>query len=309
MFNTNYYEGYSALFKVTISTHGKVFAISGTKRVLPELAEEVCIGVDQSTTQTGICITDLKGKPIAVLDLINLGLPANIYIEMTREWVFNNFSVLKINRIVYEEVGHNAPQRYVKKKLQAVANIFEAYKVASREDFTVAEINNVTWKKHYLADPCYKGRKKARADVKQAIVEETCKRFPQFERYQYYNYGHDSCDATGIIVGYFEECFIDNDIGKMQVNTTMPSMPKRKFSISYHDITLEDTVANFGPAVKVLRYNPNFTLDDNVKRAGNYAPNGVILVPDSEKTLMLWRFNSGKELSLTAIMFVQYCGS
>lgn len=308
MYNTNYYEGYSALFKITLSVSGKVFANSGTKRIMPELKQELCLGVDQSTSQTGICLTDLKGKPVAVLDIINLGLPASIYIEMMREWVFNNLPALQINRIVYEEVGHNSPQKYVKRKLQAVANIFECYKTATKQTFPIIEINNVTWKKHYLADPCYKGRKKAREDVKLAIVEETCKRFPQFERYQKYNFGHDSCDATGIIVGYFAECFVDNDINKMRVNTTMPPRPKRQFSVTYHDISKEDSKTQFGSNVQILRYNPNFTLDDNIKRAGNYAPDGVIIIPDSEKTLMMWKFNSGKELSLTAIMFVQYLG-
>lgn len=301
----NYYDSYQRLFKVLISFNGKTYQNYGIKKMLPTVPFKVLIGVDESTSQTGLCIIDEKGKPIFLVDLVNLGLPnARLYASMLRRWVENNFEGLKILTIVYEEVGFNSPQKEVKKKLNSIVDIFEDYKYSYCPSIEVKAVNNLTWKKHFLNDPVYKGRKKKRSEVKLAVQEEVCKRYPEFTDYQNYNFGFDSCDAVGIIKGYLCECFVDEDLSKPKINKIMKNYPKRKYTKEYWDLKVNKIKIE----APILFYNSELTLEDNCLRAINSYPNGVFIRPDSLKTLNYWKFDSNKDLSELSLLWVYYNG-
>lgn len=303
--NRDIIKAQSCLFEIRYTINGKVYKKTGIDTIIPELNIPVLIGVDQSTKQTGICITTLSGKILLVLDIINYGLDSSeLYTAMLDMWVENNFNNLIIEKIIYEEVDHNAPQMYVRRKLQAVADIFNKFKYRYKGSgkMDVCCINNLTWKKHFLADDKYKGRRRKTQDVKLAVQEEVCSRFPELIRYQSYNLNHDSCDAVGIVMGFLDECFIDRDITKLKINTTMKNNPKRKYYKKYVDTATEKLNVNSN-CIQAY-YNKDLTLEENCLRALNYHPEGMILIPTTMKDIMLWKFDSNKDLSNKSVLIV-----
>ena len=167
-------RGLDSLFMVSIFAvgSGEKFTFYGTGTVIPELDYKVNISFDQSSTQTGIAVMDDDGCLVFVIDLINCGLPdSDTYIRMFREWLNNNFKQLTIGYIICERAEQNAKQYYSKKVLHKLINVLEDF--AFYTNSKCYQIDNKVWKKWYLKDEKFKGRRQKTELVKPAVVERS----------------------------------------------------------------------------------------------------------------------------------------
>jgi hypothetical protein len=300
------YDEYANGFYIThlIVPTGRIFYNRGpVEEQFPQITCDVQIGVDESTKQTGICIADMKGNPLMLIDLINIALPkAEVYLTLLRRWVNKTLPKMKVKRIIYEEINQNAPQQYARRRLMQVANIFETYVDECEDNIEITCINNKTWKKHLLADDKYKGQRTKTDLVKSAVQNAVAEWIPVVNLYRSVYYNGDSCDATGIIYGYAKECFVDSNCRNMKVNSTLKSTPLRSYNKYYCELNeLIDKVKRGETSLtgyKKLCYNPDMTLEDNCLRAINYNPKGVIL----------WNLNH-KNITANTVIIVKYSGS
>lgn len=279
----------------------------GTGPMLTKLPFKIHIAFDQSSTQTGVAICDENGVLICVIDIINNGLPnSDTYVRMLRKWINNNLDGLDIGYIICERAEQNARQQYVKKVLQKLIGVLEDF--AADYNKVCYQIDNKVWKKHFLKDEKYKGRRVKTELVKPAVVERATEIQPNLQYYYRFMKSTDSADAIGILYGFADECFVDGFKSNMKVNTIMPLAPRRVFTIIF--VTIEE----FAELVKrrpdtyhgmqVIAYNDSMTLEDNARRIINFFDKGAVVYTNNEKTRMVWQFTADKELTLDHVMIV-----
>ncbi len=284
-------------FKVGIFnaiTNRTVFR-SGVGTMFSEEKTPLLVGIDQSTSQTGLCITTLGGRVVYLIDVINTSASINreTFIRMFEKWMLNNFKQFNFRTVVYEEMGQNAKQESARKLLKKMTAIIEKVCLNSLQTEYVA-INNGTWKKHFLKDPKYKGRKHLREDVKLAVQEHAMELYPNATGYIKASGGRDSCDAMGIVLGYLEEAYVDEKRQRRQVNKTMKDFPIRTFEYRVKSVDeLKSLVSENG--YKLLWYNGEMTFEDNCFRAINWHSRGVVLYVRDTKGLRLVKWDNDND--------------
>lgn len=279
----------------------------GTETVMPKLQFKIHIAFDQSSTQTGVAVCDENGTLICVIDIINNGLPnSDMYVRMLRKWINNNLEGLDIGFIICERAEQNARQQYVKKVLQKLIGVLEDF--AADYNKKCYQIDNKVWKKHFLKDERFKGRRVKTELVKPAIVERAVEIQSNLNFYYRFMKGTDSADAIGILYGFADECFVNGFKSDMKVNTIMPLTPRRVFTMLF--VTLDEfrVLVERKPdtyqGMSVIAYNDNMTLEDNARRIINFFDKGAIVYTNNEKTRMVWQFTADKELTADHVMIV-----
>lgn len=290
----------------------KTFEVIGPNPIYPSSTifenKIIVMGIDQSTSCTGICIaeyrTDKTLVPIFFVDIINRSRAGrSLYCRMFAEWLDFNIPLINPRFIVYESVRQNASEKNARTWLQEMARVIR--KRSRNMDVMEDEIMPAIWRKHLLADKCYAGRKGTRAEAKAASLEEVVKRFPRTKEYMedkvHRGIDHsfdsvDSVDAYGIIDGYLKECFIDGDISKPRVTSMMKDTPRRVFNSSY-SISSADYLKEKQEStdfVYLIALNATFSLEENYRKIINRFPKGIIYAyPTNEVMLQKMRIHSG----------------
>ena len=279
----------------------------GTDKSFPDLPFQINIAFDQSSTQTGIAIMDENSTLICVIDIVNCGLPSSDeYVRMIRKWINNNLLNLNVGYIICERAEQNARQMYVKKVLQKLIGVLDDF--AAEYGKVCYQIDNKTWKKHYLKDAKFDGRRVKTELVKPAIVERTCDLYPDLKFYYRFMRGTDSADAVGIIHGFLAEAFVDGFKSNMKVCLIMPTVPRRAYTLNFVDLDgMRDLVARVPDlyrSLPIVYYNSSMTLEDNARRVINFFDKGAILITDDERTRSIWKFTADKEITAEHMMIV-----
>lgn len=287
----------------------EVSFVKGIKDCIPLIDRRVSISFDQSSTQTGIAIMDDNNKLVMVIDLINRGLQKEDFIRLVRKWIDLNLSKFNIHYIIYEREEQNAPQQYVKKLLQKLIDIIRDF--SADKGVSCFEIDNKTWKKHYLKEDKFKGRRVKTALVKPAIVEKTCDLCPILKGYYAYRDGKDSADAVGIMYGFVNECFVNGINSYWKICTIMPSYNRRKYTaefITHDELTtkIKEYPSHYNN-LRIAKYNPDYTWDDNARKVINFFRDGAILYTDSDKIRIgIWQGEADRELSKNTYVIFRY---
>lgn len=302
------FSSMQGLFRVRFTAvgSGKVFERTDT---MPILSSFVCLkdktlvmGIDQSTSCTGLCIGEAtnKGfKPILLIDVINnYCFSREVYMSMFEEWLFNNMQTINPRYVVYEEVGANASQTYSRRCLLKMVQVI--LKVCNKTNIEDMAIGVNVWRKYLLSDSRYDGRRKERSKVKEASREEVIRRHPELENY--FNECHknlqvtldsvDSVDAYGIANGFCEEYFYKADVTKPRINHIWKPYPEKYYEVEYLSRKeMEFNLINKN-AKNVFYMNDSFALEDNYLRCINYTSEPSILLPISIKMSQTMRIDA-----------------
>lgn len=229
----NFYDAYSRLFIIDVS-NGKVskrfYGTDGCIKLNPVFTYQ--IGIDQSTKQSGMFIRSTaknrEGQPhIAfMLDIINNGLPkTEIYQLMLQEFLNNILTdEINISEVFIEVPLENSGYVYTRNLLIALKGFIKTLEesIPAFRRAAKFEVSPGVWRKHYLKDPRYKGRRSATEDLKYSALEETLIRHPQFKQYtDTFSKPPDSCDAVGILEGGLEEVYYDQALKLRRYTSTM----------------------------------------------------------------------------------------
>lgn len=280
------------------------------------------IGLDMSTTQSGIVIMDDNWDIVTMIDLINQGEKGDSYLNHLRAVFNSNFKRMECALVVLEEQIKTENGRMVYGKMSELQG-----SVLSMSGIFGKKINRVkpsVWRSAFLADSKYTGRKQKTIDVKISTGEEVETRFPKVKKYidvmtQFsksdQGYICDSCDAVGALLGYLELNYgKDKSMTMQRVNKTLNYEAKHditQFGFSFNPQTgkivghigssqlVERDINNVfvneinGFGKKYIAYNVKLPLEENVRRCtSSFHEIIFILVPDRKGCVQLeWEYN------------------
>ena len=289
-------------FKVQIYNvnSDKIFTLNAKHKYTLNDQQTYQIGIDQSTTQTGIAIkTYDTNKLVYMLDYINEGmLHYKDYIGMFVTALEYLLRQIPVKRLVYEEHSHiRGDSKYASKVLRNLAdNISKVQlKFPSTEFCTTSP---VVWRSTFLPKDIYKGRMKDN-NIKLYVVEECLRRYPNIIKYKsYVGDSYDSFEALGILDGFLEGNFTPD--GRRIVTRDLP-IEYNHYCIKNLRIYSERTKATFLDEFKEeikkrgfvqLVHNEDMALDELSRRATTNFKE-VILIPlkrNKEYNIYLWDY-------------------
>lgn len=275
---------YDALFRVSAcDANGRIQINKGTgplEFIADNKHRLLNVALDQSTVQIGVCITDAEtDELLGVADVCNLGFPKTFdFKQYFLEFIKHNLFDARINIFFYEIPVEHGEDLHVRKVLNALRSFISDFPryVPSLEDAKMVEINNRTWKTHFLASDIYTGRKSKTKDVKQSAMEETIVRFPNLQMYcQSFSKPPDSCDAVGIMYGGLAEIRATFDPAFQRINRTMEQSTGAKYSTDcfissfpelYDAVQSHSDFKQEHYGWEVVEYNPKMSLKENCSR-------------------------------------------
>lgn len=252
------------------------------------------IGIDQSTSCTGLCFRDLSGEYRIILDLYHDQQVSKV------KYFRDLFYLLKrcvegcdIRYLVYERP---APKdMYASRVLQELKGHLEDWIDNIPEfEFTVVEsMFPQTWKK-YIVD---KSKGKGRTRIKSAIAQDLVDRFPLLQDYYdiYPFKDYDSFDATGIIEGYFMYAF--DSVGNEKIHGVIEKSHVTKVGYYWCDRDKMTTVPKdvfgellpvFSPKMMVQAEDKN--LHENIRMASSNNRCVVTTLNRKQLSPFMWKY-------------------
>lgn len=166
------------------------------------------IGVDQSTSCTGICCMDTEGTWLVMLDLHrDQNLNRHEFTRDLKRLLSKIVKGLNIDLLVYERPAPKA--MYASRILEQLLGVLEDW-CYENEDMQNAEKQSIyqqVWKS--LVVDASKGHKGARMKDKREVASDIVDIYPMLGRYfsQYPFSDFDSFDACGILTGYIRYAY------------------------------------------------------------------------------------------------------
>lgn len=299
---------FDELFRVVAYINNKAIMHTGTDPIvrLPGDREYV-VGIDQSTSQTGIAILDMHKNLYCVIDVINRGLPNyKYYVSKLRQFLTKQLEPYTIRHLVYESPLSKKPNVYTRKVLTGLAEMIEGLpaECSSLTQDNISDLNPSAWRKHYLAGSEYDGMRVNTEKVKLAAVQESCRRFPfLLDYFKISGKGTDSADALGIALGFLKEAYYDEACTVRRVGSFMKSIPNLGIykKVFMTNEKMGDVVLREKPDVCASRkmigmvYNPDMTLEENCRKASStFRDICVLMVVDAKaRSILKWEASEG----------------
>lgn len=321
LFHVRYSPGFNKIF--TSKGPGKIFNFSS--EVKARLRWE--LGIDQSTSQTGLFLRSVpdvynedgscRSEYAIMIDIKNKGLPSvELYIQLLREFMINNFDGMRFDRVIMEVPIENASQRHSAVVLEMLRGALKMFQndVPAFAEAEFGAFPPQTWRKHFLKDEAYKGRRQKKDLVKESAAEEVLKRYFKFKGYYNWSlnkssYVPDSFDAVGILEGGLCEMFYKCNPSIRRVTSAMFGAPNLTYEHEWTTIEksndcLEDFVQDYvDPDLVLERELALFVYDNKIENldtilrrvAGSTNKIAVIvfLTPKYNKVIK-WELNLSK---------------
>ena len=274
---------------------------------------EWCIGIDQSTSCTGLTLYPVEGPYFILLDVYrDKCLDSFHYYVELKALLKRLVSGLNVSTLVYERPIPNAKFRTAQNVLYELKGRLEEW---MRE---IPELNNThiesllpqTWKSYVVQKSHSNKKNMSKSMIALDIVTE----YPSLQLY-YENYpftDFDSFDSFGILLGYFRAAF--NEDGYPQIHGYLE---KRHNTIAiYQPFTededflqkLFDTLGAMStmPSIQSSTFamcNRRYSWMQNVRIATSTNDCLITLVPDKEVENLHWKFDFPENTHLTAMLF------
>lgn len=261
---------------------------SGWLKKLPiTFSSNVIVGIDQSSTSTGICISDSEGN-LFITEFVRNGTPISKYNNALVDGMYNLLVNVDVKYFVYEE--HNAHIAPLESVINTVTDSLKKFSVKfNRREIEVHGAPPTVWRSGFLPREEYEGCY-GRKDVKRACVNESIKRVPALEKYiKYSNKDFDGFEAYGICEG-FKALNFSND-GTRIVNRFLKQHHARETKyriIKIKSCNLDDEVKRVQTKIAkgecpIVLSNPIMQLDEAVNRiSGLYKECVMVYKPSLE---------------------------
>lgn len=247
------------------------------------------VGIDQSTSCTGICLQDTKKEFQVLLDVKrDKALSKNEYYNDLFYLLKRLFAEKNIRYLVYERP---APKdMYASRVLQELKGHLDEWirTIPELEFATVESVFPQTWKK-YIVD---KSKGKGRGKIKSAIAEDLCDRFIMLSEYKmkYLFTDYDSFDACGILNGFLEYAYCD---GMPCIHGTIEKTHVAIVGYLWVDSDKLDCSQILGDFTKVLRpkllaMNPEKNLNENIRMASSNNRCVMTILPRKYLDALRW---------------------
>lgn len=262
------------------------------------------LGIDQSTSCTGIALMDGRGYFVLLLDVIrDKNAPIDEYYKDLRRLLVRLVKGQNIDLVANERPVPTDKKKYTRDVLTEFLGRLNSW-IDDIEEFDNAQHEQLfpqVWKS-LVVD---KSKGKNRSNIKSEVAQDLVDRFPELE--YYYKFEHtkdyDAFDALGILVGAIQYAFTSDGYPKIH-----GSKEKRHVSLVLYDWidwdeekafesnvmdALADNLSVFEPYI--LHYNDRYSLHDNIRMASsNYNCTATVL-PQSELMPFKWKYGIDSE--------------
>lgn len=284
---------------------------------LPDL--EYLIGIDQSTTCTGIFIRDIDRTVEMVIDFHRMGDRVDDYINtllLLLEWCMRG---KRVKLFVYEALPKGMKKNPV---LEMLHKRIDKWRVSSHvfsklDNTTFGDIPPVMWKKHnYLGDRRRSEMASNEFTEKRTLAEDIVHVRPHFKEFleRSKSIDLDAFDAIGILEGYIKEHYLEGNIKE----------DKRKIGGEmsyYHDILvavqtyragsdlgkqLDEEVGRYFPRwreVPFLHWNTGESFYRNIRQAMNYHDFVITIIADTDEVVPL-KFRYGIKVEDNELVYL-----
>ena len=284
---------------------------------------EYILGLDMSTTQSGVAIFDAEMNLINMIDVINNGLTdVELYTHL-RAFFSSNFKSLKFKFVILEEQIKTSNGKLVFGQLSELQGAILAMRDIFRTD--LKQIKPTVWRKSFLASKKYDGcRQTTLAAKKSAALEvtarydfsvyiNTMKKFSKSDQ----GYICDSCDAVGVACGYIYELYHSTKPGTLEyVNVTMKkedthdyskvismfnvktnivTLLSKEFASGREEITLEEYRRRLSRrrGLQFKLYNDSLNLEENIRRCTTNTNMMTAIIASSPNIKNILQWESG----------------
>lgn len=298
------YKEYDLSIETRVCTKtGQIIVQGYTGDIKISSKEPIRVGIDQSSSQTGLAVKRMNGELLCLIDIVNKHhIPYNIFKGMLGIKLEQLFQDVEVDMCILEKMWGGGERAYevlsdLTKFLKNLKYVLPGWSHAE-----VAEIFPGSWRSSYLAAPEYKGRFK-RDKVKVAAVEEGVKRYTQLQAYAEKYGTSDSFDALGIIEGYIDKTFSEDSSMRKISRTMPPTNHKYTFNIA---LTEEEITTLNLPDRDMVEYEycEDMTFKENIRRVTSVTNKiAVIKVTDDvAKIQLMWYY--GKTISRSAVVYL-----
>lgn len=244
------------------------------------------IGIDQSSTSTGIAIETDTQLFMCTLTRDELSVP--LYKKAIKQQLYTMLSSCDLRDFVYEKHGvHITPVESVINEVTDSIKEFAKYRYG--RTINTAGVLPPLWRSGFLNSDKYKNRF-GRSEVKIACLEECCRLVPELEKFiPFSGKDYDAFEAYGIMKGYKNLNY--TEYGMRIVNRTMDSnivrktkhvLIKCKIDNLQQEIDFIQQSLAKGKA-ELVKYNPNIFIHESVNRVcGEYKEAIVLYEPCQE---------------------------
>lgn len=273
------------------------------------------MGIDQSTTCTGIALKAANKSFIILLDVMrDKNLPKDDYYADLRRLLARIARDRKFDIVINEKPIPSTDKRYASTVLLEFLGRLSVWldSIMEFDDALRDGIYPQVWKSMIMNPAKGKNRSKFKSEVAEDIVDI----YPELENYylNWHTKDYDAFDALGILDGYIRYAFtpdgypmIHGTKEKKHTSLVLYDWINWDDSKSYEDNICEalgDNLSVFEPYI--LRYNPKYSLHDNIRMAtSNYECTATIL-PQEELNPFMWKYSvdikePGKQMLMIAL--------
>lgn len=267
--------------------NGNIYKSGWLKKLPIIFSDNVVVGIDQSSTSTGICITDSVGN-LFVTEFVRDGVTVSRYNNALVDGLYKLLVDLDVKYFVYEE--HNAHIAPLESVINSVTDSLKKFSVKfNRRDIEVHGAPPTVWRSGFLPREEYEGQY-GRNKVKRACVSEAVKRVPELEKFiKYSQKDFDGFEAYGICQGFLSLNFSED--GTRIVNRFLKQHHAREVKyriIKIKSCNLSDEINRVQTKIAkgkcpVVLSNPIMQLDEAVNRiSGIYKECVMVYKPSLE---------------------------
>lgn len=250
------------------------------------------VSIDQSTTCTGICISNTESTFYALLDFQRLSTDKELYKVQLRKLVSELLKGLRVNLIVLEKplnLKHSKATPVLRDLHKYIKNW--KFDIPELYDAKMDSIPPHQWKVKVMD----KSKGTGRTGNKAAIAEDICDKVPVVNGYRKRcpATDYDSFDALGILLGYKAQHYSKDgkliNFGSAVYNSNMhvfiKYLPKQ---LLYNKEAIKDTIP-MKDDLPILQYNTEHSFYDNVKMCcGSYDYSSFIVNTPQILMNLLW---------------------
>ena len=279
------------------------------------------LGIDQSTSCTGLALKSSDQKYLVLLDVIrDKNMLKEDYFRdlrgvITRTTKDRVFTLVANEKPVPRKFAH---ARETLTELLGRLNTWiednPAFDGATHE-----AVFPQTWKSMVVD----KSKGPNRSNIKREVASDLVDRYPELQHYFdfYHTSDYDSFDALGILDGTIEHAFTPDGYPKIHgtIEKTHTALALYKWYDWDSDFSYEENLAAaFGDMAQVfqpviLRYNPRYTLNENVRLCSSAYTSVITVLDGVDLVPFQWKYGidineAGKKMILIALKMGAFSG-
>ena len=286
--------------------NGEVKEINWLSKLRLPTDKTVQVGIDQSSSRTGITIKNDEMRFITELPR-EITMNVRDYREALVMQLDYFLRPLDLSHFIFEK--HNRHITPLHSLINEITDEIKKYsKTRKSEGVVVKGISPTVWRSGFLLGDEYEGRFQ-RAQVKSACRDEVFKRYPEMKAFERYcSDDYDGFESCGIIDGYMYLNYLPN--GLRRVNTSMEKKAGRRYSKEILKVNrnkikegIDYIMNNYANNPTIVWGNKDILIEESLNRCMDDFKEVILVITEPKEYLKL-NFETGTTYSSDSVYLI-----